>query len=498
MNSIVKTERTLDTTRQLTRKTKVAIIGAGIAGLGAAKTFEDANFKEYLLIEAQKHIGGRIQSLPWGGNWIECGAQFLHGDRSKLAELCYQHKLLSEVQFRDGEGIFIRDDNLEIEENVVMEIDDLIRTVLEECELYENQNVSGCESIGRILRARFKKHLRLKNDSPPIRNMKHEIYDWCVRFLMIDNACRNIDELSAKYWGKFKYVGGPEHLLFKEGYNSLTKLIADHLNEKNLCLNTAVELIEWQQNFNQEDHSAPVVLTLSDKTQVLCDSVIVTCSLGYLKEYHKTMFAPILPLSLRLGIESLGFGLINKIFLDFGTPWWEPGTKGFQLVWRKTQSQMFLDESLAPWTRDITGFDVLSGHEGVLLGWVGGQGAYIIETLSKQQVSVDCTNVLKCHLKLDNIPPVKRCLRTQWHSNKYVRGSYSHISTKCDGNGVTPATLATPVWSSRTQGNCTKDVPIIMLAGEATHESYYSTTHGAYDTGVKQAQTFLRHHSASS
>ena len=33
-----------------------------------------------------------------------------------------------------------------------------------------------------------------------------------------------------------------------------------------------------------------------------------------------------------------------------------------------------------------------------------------------------------------------------------------------------------------------------MLAGEATHEHFYSTTHGAYDTGVKQANVFLRYH----
>lgn len=30
-----------------------------------------------------------------------------------------------------------------------------------------------------------------------------------------------------------------------------------------------------------------------------------------------------------------------------------------------------------------------------------------------------------------------------------------------------------------------------MLAGEAASDNYYSTTHGAYQTGVKQAQVFL-------
>lgn len=37
-------------------------------------------------------------------------------------------------------------------------------------------------------------------------------------------------------------------------------------------------------------------------------------------------------------------------------------------------------------------------------------------------------------------------------------------------------------------------LPIIMLAGEATHDHFYSTTHGAYETGINQAEVFLQHH----
>lgn len=141
----------------------------------------------------------------------------------------------------------------------------------------------------------------------------------------------------------------------------------------------------------------------------------------------------------------------------------------------------------------MTGFDVLPNHEGILLGWVGGRGAYIVETLSEQQVATDCENLLKHYLKLDKIFPVKKCLRTQWNANKYVRGSYSHITTRCDADGITPRCLAEPIWG-KPKKKYDKDVPIMMFAGEATHESFYSTTHGAYDTGVKQAQTFLQYH----
>ncbi|KAK2585863.1 hypothetical protein KPH14_010457 [Odynerus spinipes] len=476
-------------------KPEIVIIGAGIAGLAAAKALEDANFKNYLVLEAQGQIGGRIRSALWNENWIEYGAQFLHGDQSKLGKLCYEKQLLSNIQCKDGEGIFVSENGLEIDPNLVKEIDDFVRDTLEECENLENQEIHNkFENIGRVLRSRFRCYLRQSNDKPEIRDIKEAIFDWMTRFLIIDNSCYTLDDLSLRSWGNFKFVGGPEHLSFKAGYSSISKIIADNLNASNLHLNTAVEIIEWQQNINVTESERPITLTLSDKSQIRTKCVIITCSLGYLKENYQNIFMPPLPCHYALGIDCLGFGLINKIFLDFGNAWWKSGTKGFQFIWNQKNINVFSEIPLATWTKDLTGFDVLQDCQGVLLGWVGGQGAYMIETLSEEEVATDCLNLLKYYLKVDNIPMVKKCIRTQWNANEYVRGSYSHISVNCDRSKVTPATLAEPIWGTVTQKNYTEIVPIIMFAGEATHANFYSTTHGAYETGLKQAQTFLRYH----
>ncbi|KAF7382463.1 hypothetical protein HZH68_015382 [Vespula germanica] len=476
-------------------KPEVVIIGAGIAGLAAAKALEDANFKNYLLLEAQEQIGGRIQSILWNENWIEYGAQFLHGSQSKLANLCYEKQLLSNIQCKDGEGIFLSDNGFEIDSKLVQEIDNFVRNILEECENCENQEIqNNFENIGRILRSRFKNYLQQSNDITDVKDIKKGIFDWMTRFLIIDNSCFTLDELSLKGWGNFKFVGGPEYLSFKAGYNSILKFIADNLDPNNLRLNSAVEVIEWQQNININESEKSIILTLSNEKQIFTKCVIITCSLGHLKENYQKMFVPPLPCNYTLGIECLGFGLINKIFLDFGQSWWKPETKGFQFIWHKNNINVFSEKSLATWTKDLTGFDVLQNHQGVLLGWVGGQGASIIETLSEEEVATDCLNLFKYFLKIDNIPTVQRCVRTQWNANKYIRGSYSHISVNCDRKKITPGTLAEPIWGTITQQNCTKIVPVIMFAGEGTHDNFYSTTHGAYETGLNQAQTFLRYH----
>lgn len=113
--------------------------------------------------------------------------------------------MLSDIQCKDGQGIFIRDNGYKVDETLIEEIDDLIRNTLEDCEDYENKDIKiEYENIGEVLRDSFNKHLLQKNDSEAIKTIKKEIFDWNVRFLVIDNACFTIDELSTKYWGKFK------------------------------------------------------------------------------------------------------------------------------------------------------------------------------------------------------------------------------------------------------------------------------------------------------
>jgi monoamine oxidase len=72
---------------------------------------------------------------------------------------------------------------------------------------------------------------------------------------------------------------------------------------------------------------------------------------------------------------------------------------------------------------------------------------------------------------------IKPLAATAWASDPFARGSYSHA---LPGHAPARARLAAPVDDR------------IFFAGEATHPHFFSTAHGAYETGVRAAEEVMK------
>lgn len=67
------------------RKTSVAVLGAGIAGITAAQALSNASVTDFVIVDVNDYIGGRVKHTTFGqdpdGNpyTVELGANWIHG-----------------------------------------------------------------------------------------------------------------------------------------------------------------------------------------------------------------------------------------------------------------------------------------------------------------------------------------------------------------------------------------------------------------------------------
>lgn len=50
----------------LPQKVRVCVIGAGVAGLGAAQRLAEAGVQDFVVLEAQERVGGRVHTVKHG------------------------------------------------------------------------------------------------------------------------------------------------------------------------------------------------------------------------------------------------------------------------------------------------------------------------------------------------------------------------------------------------------------------------------------------------
>lgn len=125
-----------------------------------------------------------------------------------------------------------------------------------------------------------------------------------------------------------------------KGYGSVLDFITKKLPdpskdlkvEEKIVLNKEVREISW----NQE----PIKITCSDGSIYDADHVILTVSLGVLKENYQKLFVPQLPVLKQQAIQGLSIGTVDKIFMEWEKPFWEANWSGFMLMWTKEDSDI--------------------------------------------------------------------------------------------------------------------------------------------------------------
>lgn len=518
-------------------ETKIVIVGAGVSGLAAAQRLYELGIKDIIILDAQNRIGGRIFTVNHSNYLIELGAQWLHGaEENPLYNWLNDKNMLND--FEDGElgmtGMFCNNFGLEINQSLVKKFLNImidIKLSLSK-NYYDNViNLNGFTNAGQV----FRYYLELKMNEFKNNEEKSYIlslFDWFMRFESIENCSDSMDDVSITSYTDYTDFSDGDLLNFKNGYRSLLQWFCKQLpTEELLYLNKQVVSIESLNNYrnfkyldeNGFEYSKPILIkyktidnnsidkklissespSIGSNNTIICDHVIVTASLGFLKNnLDNEFFKPQLPRIKQDLIRSIGFGTVNKIILQFKKPFWNHNDHGIKLVWDQEFNDKF-DDEFPIWVKDIISFDSVRKQPNLLIGWIGGHGAKLMELESDVNIAEICLKLINKFLPKDYNKPTKliACVCSRWYSNPFTRGSYSFQSMASYKQNVDK--LHEPIYSNSHSGNnnncfnndnkqlqvtnCTNKVPRILFAGEATAGKLYSTAHGAVISGWREA-----------
>eukprot|EP00071_Canis_lupus_P038826 XP_022272383.1 peroxisomal N(1)-acetyl-spermine/spermidine oxidase-like isoform X1 [Canis lupus familiaris] len=131
-----------------------------------------------------------------------------------------------------------------------------------------------------------------------------------------------------------------------------------------------------------------------------------------------------------------------------------------------------------------------------------------METLTDEEVLLSLTQVLRRVTGNARLPAPRSVLRSRWHSAPYTRGSYSYVAVGSTGEDIDRLARPLPedgaeaqaLWTPVLRGRCASSSCVhlrenlrlqILFAGEATHRTFYSTTHGALLSGWREADRLI-------
>eukprot|EP00057_Strongylocentrotus_purpuratus_P035156 XP_797923.3 PREDICTED: peroxisomal N(1)-acetyl-spermine/spermidine oxidase [Strongylocentrotus purpuratus] len=515
-----------------TTRRKVVIVGAGIAGLSAGVELSRSGQYEVIILEAMSTFGGRIQTLKgFGSHAIELGANWLHGTKgSPVYELAKKHDLLSMSDgsssscsssssisssiFDDNEDAKWYKNNSAEENQYRTEAGECMNTklVLQAKKMFADAMDKNVDSIhvsevdmdqntGDALAQGFAeelKHRGIVNDTKEY-HQYWLIYKHCCSMECLDIGSNTLRDAQLKSYDNYKELeGGYYTTLGEEGYQGVLEKLLEDIPEGSILYNTPVERIQYADcntrngsvPQDDDDDDAVVTVTCEDGRTFRCSHVIMTASVGFLKENLETFFRPPLPEDKLGAIRTLPYGNVNKIFLKYKRPFWNSSDFGLQVLWdaplpTKEESE---EEKKEKFYRMLPGFDIEDRNDDILVGWTYGRGADYMETLTDEEIGQRCTAILRKFLNDPSIPEPEKVLCTRWKGNRYQRGAYgAFLPVQALGKEIEG--IQRPVYSNRTRHG--QKVPVLLFAGEAFHKTYFSTTHGAMVSGMDQAKVLI-------
>ncbi len=433
----------------------VVVVGAGMAGLSAARALHDAG-REVVVLEARGRLGGRTHTVELGGGQLDVGAAWVHGlYESAPAALAKSaglpltpHALIptvgvdaatgEQLSLADLVGVSQQIDAFDEAGASLVTASDPTASVSDGLSEF-----LGGQDMDEVTRGRTRFGLEVLHAAGAGRMDRQSMY-WEF------NESDSPDDLPEFPDGE----GGSldSDYTVEGGYKGIYELLAEGLDIRTGVPVTRVVL------------DGDVVQVETQSETFTASHVVVTVPLGVLKS-GTIEFEPPLPESKQGAIERLGFGTFEKVILTFSERFWSDlfttGALYYAGLGEERRFPLFIDMS------ESAGVPALSCI------YAGHFAQVAQDTMSDQELIDGATEALQAVVG-GPIPEPTAAAATRWRADGYAQGSYSFVAV-----GSSPAdmdTLAEPV-----EGR-------LLFAGEATTSDWYATVDGALLSGLREAR----------
>jgi len=197
---------------------------------------------------------------------------------------------------------------------------------------------------------------------------------------------------------------------------------------------------------------------LSDGATVVAAGAILSVPLGVLRA-GDIAFEPALPSTIIKTIDRLGFGVFEKVFLQFESRWWTTSDKPDGLY--------LLDAEVFRYWLDVS---ATSGSP-TLVAHIAGPIAHRLAPTPQARIE-QAIDALRVHLGRD-IQPILNSFATFWANNQFIRGGYTRLRPGAAREEI----------SQLKQPHAR-----LNLCGEHTSEIRYGYVDGAYSSGLRAAR----------
>ena len=426
---------------QSLKNKRVVIIGAGIAGAAAAGKLKEAGF-EVVVLEARNRVGGRILTHPFLGINAELGANWVsyaHTAGSQIFNLTKKYGISSH------------------------------KTDFSSFKLFDP---SG-EKIGRLRTAlfygRFEKILSksqtytrgLTNDIS-VREAIEKFLDRSklsakelnILSLIEDSYCNTfaakLEDVSAKHYLAEEDNSQEAEYLVTGGFDTVVKRLLENVN---------VELNEIVKDVAEKNNRVEVATQNKIHEG---DFVIVTVPISLLQN-GAIKFSPSLPERKTKSFSSRKMGLFNKTFMHFSKKFWESDSH-FQIFQTTARRDFGICVNLHRFSK-----------QPILVALSTTDSALWVERQSVETIKQTWQEILHKAYPNKEIE-FKKILRTKWQSDIFSQGSYSHVPVSSTQKDV--EALIEPAGR-------------IYFAGEATSPREHGYVHGAFASGIREAERII-------